>query len=211
MQHIQQRSFTRPTSGFTLIELLVTVAIAAILLGLAAPSLQDVLQRSRMSSIGGQFGNHILRARTEAVSRNTCTIMCMSTNPTANIVVDGAGIITSGPRCINSGTDWQRGWIVFLKEDCVSDTTAPNSRPVRPADYLAIRESIGDSYNFQAQGGTPPTRIVFNANGRSGLGSAAQFDLSYVSASSAVTQKHGYNMCLDSIGRTRYIKWNESC
>ncbi|CAN5275047.1 hypothetical protein BH10PSE16_BH10PSE16_28100 [soil metagenome] len=210
-------STTAPTSrqatsrGFTLLELMVTLAIAAILATLAAPALQDIIIKSRLSGVGNQFTGHILRARNEAISRNTCTIMCLSTTTDTTITTNSSGKVTGGPTCANAGTDWQQGWIVFLKEDCINGTQVANSRPARPEDYIVIKSSIGDSYNLQAQGGSPPKRFFFDASGRPGLSGAAEFDLQYDTANSRLTQSYGFNICVDSLGRTRTISWSQSC
>ena len=113
--------------------------------------------------------------------------------------------------CANAGTDWQQGWIVFLKEDCVNGTQVANSRPERPEDYIVIKSSIGDSYNLQAQGSSPPKRFFFDASGRPGLSSAAEFDLQYDTPNSRLTQRYGFNICVDSVGRTRTISWSQPC
>lgn len=197
--------------GFTLLELMVTLAIAAILATLAAPAFQDMIIKSRLSGVGSQFTGHILRARNEAISRNTCTVMCLSTTTDTVITTNSSGKVTAGPTCANAGTDWQQGWIVFLKEDCVNGTQAGNSRPERPEDYLVIKGSIGDSYNLQAQGGSPPKRFFFDASGRPGLSGAAEFDLQYETANSRLTQNYGFNICVDSVGRTRTISWSQAC
>ena len=197
--------------GFTLMELMVTLAIAAILATLAAPAFQDIIIKSRLSGVGNQFTGHILRARNEAISRNTCTIMCLSTNTDTAIKTNSSGQVTDGPICTNAGTDWQQGWIVFLKEDCISEPANTNSLPPRPEDYILIRNSIGDSYTLQAQGTTPPQRFFFDANGRPGLDGAAEFDLQYDTANSRLTQSYGFNICVDSLGRTRNISWNQKC
>lgn len=192
-------------------ELMVTLAIAAILAMIAAPAFQDIIIKSRLSGVGNQFTGHILRARNEAISRNTCTIMCLSTNTDDAIVTNSSGKVTKGPMCANAGTDWQQGWIVFLKEDCINGTQKANSLPPRPEDYLLIRNSIGDSYNLQAQGTKPPKRFLFDANGRPGLSSAAEFDLQYDTPNSRLTQSYGFNVCMDSLGRTRNISWSQAC
>ncbi len=206
----------RPTytsaHGFSLLELMVTLAIAAILMSLAAPALQDVIIKGRMSSIGNQFTGNVLRARNESVSRNTCTVMCLSTNTGDAITTDAATPpnVTAGPQCANSGSDWQVGWIVFLKEDCIKGTQIINSRPPRPEDYLVIRPSIGSDYNLQAQT-NGFNKIFFDSSGRPGLQGANEFDMSYMTTNSAVTQKYGFNICLDSVGRTRTISWSSTC
>lgn len=209
-KHPLTRQYTT-LRGFTLLELMVTLAIAAILATLAAPAFQDIIIKSRLSGVGNQFTGHILRARNEAISRNTCTIMCLSTNTDDAIVTDSSGQVTKGPICANAGTDWQQGWIVFLKEDCITGNQQANSRPPRPEDYILIRNSIGDSYNLQAQGTKPPKRFFFDANGRPGLSGAAEFDLQYDTPNSRLTQSYGFNICVDSVGRTRNISWNQAC
>ena len=93
----------RRDAGFTLIELVVTLAVAALLASLAAPSVRDFIVRSGMTNLGNEFNASILKARNEAVNRNTCVTMCMSSNASA-----------ASPSCTTSGTDWQVGWIVFL-------------------------------------------------------------------------------------------------
>jgi type IV fimbrial biogenesis protein FimT len=198
------------SQGFTLLELMVTLAIAAILASLAAPSLQGMIIKSRMTGVGTQFTGHISRARNEAISRNTCTVMCISTTTEDAITTDGTGKVTAGPICANSGTDWQQGWIVFLKEDCINGTQNKNSRPSLPEDYLVVKSSIGDSYNLIGQGGSPPSRFFFDSSGRPGLSGAGQFDLEYAD-DSTLTQNYGFNVCLDSVGRTRTISWGKTC
>ena len=209
-------STTAPTSrqatlrGFTMVELMVTLAIAAILGTLAAPAMQDMIIKSRLSGVGNQFTGHILRASTEAISCNTCTVMCLSTTTDTAITTNSSGNVTAGPMCADAGTDWQQGWIVFLKEDCVNGTQVGNSRPVRPEDYIVIKSSIGDSYNLLAQGSSPPKRFFFDANGRPGLSGAGKFDLEYA-PNSTLTQNYGFNICVDSVGRTRNISWGQQC
>jgi type IV fimbrial biogenesis protein FimT len=202
--------------GFTLIELLVTIAIAALLAKLAAPSIQDFIVKSRMTGIGSQFTNGILRARSEAVNRNTCTIMCLSTNTSDAVTTDTSGNVTAGPTCSNSGTDWQTGWIIFLKEDCVNGTQAVNNRPVRPEDYIAIQDALSESYSIKGYEGSPPTagssptRFFFQASGGQTLSGAGRFDLQY-QGNSKYTERYGFNICVDAMGKTRTVSWNSAC
>ena len=210
-------SRTTPTNrqtslrGFTLLELMVTLAIAAILATLAAPAMQDMIIKSRLSGVGSQFTGHILRARNEAISHNTCTVMCLSTT-TETAITTSSGKITAGPTCANAGNDWQQGWIVFLKEDCINNTQDANSRPELPEDYIVIKSSIGVSYKLLAQSGSPPTRFFFDASGRPGnLNGTAQVNMQYDTSNSTLTQNFGFNICVDSVGRTRTISWSQSC
>jgi len=59
------------TAGFTIIELLVAVAISAILIGIAAPSFLEFLNKRRVEGTTSELATDIQFARSEAVSRNT--------------------------------------------------------------------------------------------------------------------------------------------
>ncbi len=56
-------------AGITLVEVLVVVAIAAILLGIAVPSLQAALQANRVDAAANQFVAMLAMARSEAVKQ----------------------------------------------------------------------------------------------------------------------------------------------
>lgn len=60
----------RKGRGFTMVELAIVVALAAILLGLAAPSFINTLARKRMEGVAEVFGTDLQYARSEAVARN---------------------------------------------------------------------------------------------------------------------------------------------
>lgn len=84
--------------GFTLMELMVTLAIAAVLAGLAAPSISQFIVKNQMNGVANEFSGGILRSRNEAVSRNTCVTLCMSSTA-AN----------AAPACTVAGKNWQVG------------------------------------------------------------------------------------------------------
>lgn len=183
----------KKSSGFTLMELMVTIAIAAVLAGLAVPSIRDFLMRQRMTGIADDFSASLLKARSEAANRNVCTSMCMSSNTGA-----------TSPTCATTGTDWQQGWIAFLNTDCDGSKTNPAQ-----SDVFLIRESIGSSYLLQTQS---TVRIInFNPQGNSTLNSTSEFDIVYNTVNSAETVKYGFNICLDAMGRTRNITNDKTC
>jgi type IV fimbrial biogenesis protein FimT len=88
-------------SGFTLIELLTTMAVGAILLGVAVPALRDVTVSSRLTALANAYLSTMSYARSEAIKRNARTVLCKSSN---------------GTDCAGSG-DWAQGWIVFHDAD----------------------------------------------------------------------------------------------
>lgn len=181
--------------GFTLIELMVTLAVAAVLAGLAAPSIKDFIVRSRMTNIGNEFTSGVLRARNEAINRNTCVTLCMSTT------AGGAA-----PVCATSGTDWQVGWIAFLNPSCNSAANAPSDT----IDLFLTRVSAGDDFYLNSQSGAP-RKMMFNPRGAPGLVSAAEYDLVYQSVGGSYTTRFGFNICLDALGRTRTIPTDKTC
>jgi type IV fimbrial biogenesis protein FimT len=194
--------------GFSLIELLVTLALVAILGALAAPSMVDYGIRNTLRSIGNDFSGSILKSRNEAIGKNTCVTMCMSTT------VDTAIAGTSGPRCSTSGDDWQVGWIAFLNESCNNSWTYPHTSPTDTAydeaGLIVSKRAVSGPYSLMTQT-SGRRRLDFNARGSSGLSGATEFDLVYDSASNEKTLKYAFNICLDALGRTRTIPTGSAC
>jgi type IV fimbrial biogenesis protein FimT len=102
-------------AGFTLIELAAATAVMALLAGLALPSMDALVERQRASAAISSLTAHMQLARLAAVTRNRRTVLC----PTPD-----------GNAC-EAGTDWSRGWMLFVDED-------GNRRPDRGDDVLRV-------------------------------------------------------------------------
>ena len=184
----------RSHRGFTLIELMVTLTLIVILAALAAPALREYAIKSNLRNIGNEFTAGVLRARNEAISKNTCVTMCMS-NTTDDAL----------PSCKTSDSDWQVGWIGFLNTSC----NAAIAGPAAIEDVILLRKTVGDLYFLNS---TTPTRtITFNSRGYPGQNNPERFDLVYSAADDPMTTKYGFNVCVDKLGRTRTISTGSAC
>lgn len=88
--------------GFTLIELLVTLAVAAVLLTMAAPSFRTFVQNSKVDNAADGFLGAIQRARSEAITRGEAVVLCRTTDPASNSCVSG------------DNKDWTTGWLMYV-------------------------------------------------------------------------------------------------
>jgi type IV fimbrial biogenesis protein FimT len=147
------RSKQRQT-GLTMIELMVVITIVALLAGMAAPSLVDLINSTRLSSTMSQLTNDLNRARSEAVKRNRRVLVCVrSTDTTCGAV-----------------TNWQNGWLVCYDEDqdgTCDATSATNPNPI------AVHQAINARLTLTGSAAT----IRFNPTGTQGAGGAATLTL----------------------------------
>jgi type IV fimbrial biogenesis protein FimT len=67
-------------NGFTLIEILITIAIAAVLVSLAAPSFTAFFAKKRVEGLINELVTDLQYARSEAVQRNTSVQVTLGTN-----------------------------------------------------------------------------------------------------------------------------------
>ena len=109
------------SKGFTLIELMVTIAIAAILMVVAVPSLVTYQRNSEMTSFANTMLASINAARAEAMKRGRYAMV---------VPVDGVA--------------WASGWVVFVDVDR-SGTYNAGDIPVQtreaPPTFLTVSGS----------------------------------------------------------------------
>jgi type IV fimbrial biogenesis protein FimT len=127
-------------AGLALIELLVVLALAAILLGVAAPAFQQSLQRLRLQAAANDLQAAIDLTRTQAMARGHKVLMT-PLEP--------------------SGANWQSGWAIFIDRN-------GNRRP-DPGEPLlyrhdALRPDLAITARFTA--GAAPDYIAYNPAGR---------------------------------------------
>ncbi len=198
--HIKQamKPHTHRNAGFTLIELMVTIAILAIIASLAAPAVGVFVSRSAMRSISSDFTLALQRARSEAINRNMCVTMCMSSKASL-----------TPPKCTTSGDAWDIGWIVFLNPSCDTSITTANPRTgTSPLEtVIFVRDTSGARYSLQ-NGNSGTRSITFGARGNTRSSTAASFNLVDTSVSS--NDPINRTFCLDLAGRVRTVEYG-SC
>jgi type IV fimbrial biogenesis protein FimT len=94
-------------NGFTLIELLVTMIVMAIVIGIALPSFNTMMQDNRAGAQASEFQSALAYARAEAIRQAGRVSICPSS--------DGATCLTAA--------DWAKGWMVFT-DSAIFDSTA---------------------------------------------------------------------------------------
>jgi len=133
----------RHHAGFTLIELLTTLAISALLAGVAVPAMGRLQSRMAASSAHHLVMTAFAAARLQAVSQGQPVTVC-------------PGDAVRGCR---TGGHWEGGWIVFADHD--GDTQlGPGDDLLRTEDPISPRLAI------QSSAGRP--RAQFRPNGMSG-------------------------------------------
>jgi type IV fimbrial biogenesis protein FimT len=128
--------------GFSLIELMVTIAIAAILLAIAAPSFDSVAQSMKLTSYANSLVASIQLARSEAIKRNAVVSLCVSSN---------------GSTCETGG--WEQGWIVMCNstdnttcDPAGANTIVIESQPAVSSGWKITESSTLASISFQPTG-----------------------------------------------------------
>jgi type IV fimbrial biogenesis protein FimT len=179
----------RQQIGFTLIELMVTIAILAIILSLAAPAVQTFVSRSTMRGISSDFTLGMQRARSEAINRNECVVICMSDN---------------GQTCYDTGSSWGVGWIAYHNPTCGTATT---STPSDSSTIFLVRERFSDRYQLNSTTETPIGAVTFGPRGETATSTNGCFNLIDTQAPPSEGNINR-TFCLNRTGRIRTLDYS---
>jgi type IV fimbrial biogenesis protein FimT len=130
---------SRRSDGFTLIELMVTIAIAAILLMVAAPSFVTMQRNSELTAAANALVAGINAARGEAMKRGVNAVV---------VPTDAA--------------NWRNGWTVFV------DTSTTRNGTLDASDIVVQQQPALASYFSVTASGTAnesPPYMMFDPSG----------------------------------------------
>lgn len=144
----------RPVGGFTVIELMVTVAVAGVMLALAVPSFQAVINGNRLTGAANELLASLQGARMEAIRQNKRAVVCLSSNANAG----------AAATCGTAGVD---GWISFIDTD--------KNGAFNAGDVLLRNATFGGGLKV-----TGISTVVFRSDGlaRSAAGALTDGDVS---------------------------------
>ncbi|MBO9715976.1 MAG: Tfp pilus assembly protein FimT/FimU [Pseudoxanthomonas sp.] len=133
-----------PVPGFSLVETSASLAVLAILVGLALPGFRGTLERQRAATAMHLVGTQLAQARNTAITRRIPVTVCPS---------------RGGGRCLGE-PDWSAGWLLYLDR-------GRNDQPQSPDDVLRdVRQPVHESIQLLASAGR--LRVRYQPDGRSG-------------------------------------------
>jgi type IV fimbrial biogenesis protein FimT len=133
---------------------MLVIAIVAILITMAVPSFQWMIQKVTISSNVNTFLSDMRYARSEAIRRGGGVVLCRSDAPEAAAPACGSGF---GP----DGNGWVSGWIIF--HDLNNSGTKGKDDPLLrvQAPIIAINSILAT-----LPASLPSTTFSFTATGR---------------------------------------------
>lgn len=158
MHVLLRRTLGRCAKGFTVVELMVTVAVAAVLMVIAVPSFNNMINAYRLTTTVNDFIAAINTARLEAVKLNGYTQLC--SDSTTNNTGD-----TLGVACNPQSGVAQSGAVYSLAGTTAAPvlaSTAGLTSPVQLSGSIAALRFSGIGLGYLAGGnsGSPYSGLV---------------------------------------------------
>lgn len=161
--------------GLTLIELLIALAVAGLLLGLAAPAFQTMIQNNRASSLSNTWVSALKYTRQEAIHRGESVSVCPAGN-------------TAFSFC---GADWEQGWMIFVNPD--EDAVFANNTA---EPLLRAHEALASNTTFT----TTPTTSMITFTSR-GFPNSSSSNVTFNLSANGCVGENGRSISISPTGR----------
>lgn len=150
--------------GFTLLELLITIAIAAIIISLAAPSFSAMLMNNKLTAQGGGLTAGLNYARNTALSQSINVQFCP------------VGALNS----TTCGTNWGSGWMVL--RDPAGTPTILQSRQAAAGNPVLSSTAASVTFDSRGLSTTPSSFKLCDSRGAAYARSVQVFATGFVQA-----------------------------
>ena len=149
----------RRSLGFSIVELMIGITVMAILLSVAVPSFQTMMQNTQVRNAAEAISNGLQRARAEAVARNTNVIFTLGVNTAWTISIESTAAVIES-RSANEGS--ANVTVTFVPVDA-SAVTFNNLGGVVATN--ADGSAPFTQFNFTATGASKDLRVTIGAGG----------------------------------------------
>jgi type IV fimbrial biogenesis protein FimT len=180
--------------GFTLLELMVTLSVLGVLIAIAVPDLQRLIQENRLQSATAEFQSALALARTEAIRRG------------------GDARVTVLATTANGTTTWNNGYTVFVNRSNATDAAGLTTEAQNAAtgNRLALGEQllVVPALNTAISLTSDPSFVTFNGYGRTITGNGAFLAMTIqITPAAGATSANTRCMSIGSLGRIRVQKY----
>jgi type IV fimbrial biogenesis protein FimT len=180
----QRQEITMKANGFSLIEMMFTVAISAVVLGLAVPSLRDFLNNNRTATQTNDLVSDLTLARNESTKRGMPVTICASSN---------------GTSCGIGG--WAGGRIVFLDKD--GDGSVDTGDTV-----LRVAAALPANFTLASANFASASYIQYLPSGALDFSGAATSEGKFTLCMSGYK---GREVSINAVGRVRTVQTSSTC
>lgn len=113
--------------GFSLVEMLVTISIVGILSAIALPSFSNVIANQRVKSVASELFASLLKARSEAITRNANVTLLPKSNQWVNgwQVLDSLNVVLDDRRAVTNVTITGPSNVIYRPSGRLSGNNLP--------------------------------------------------------------------------------------
>ncbi|WP_228894453.1 GspH/FimT family pseudopilin [Acidovorax sp. Leaf73] len=197
MLHTSSPSHPHKQTGFTLVEVLMVVSILGLLVALALPSFQPLIERWRVKTTIEELQSSLYFARSRAITNG------------GNIVLVKNDVFGS---CVSTGNDdWSCGWRIYIDQN-----RDGNQATCTPADTTecTIQESTPSPSTLLAVAPNDNGRLFMDRSGRVTNKDGAIFNnlsMDVIAKDRMLTDLSTRRLCITGPGKYKQVKGSESC